>query len=77
MLSWFADFTETLAAFAESYNSAPAQKRRPLAKPDEPIAGFVGKRKMDIGLVDDLSARKDSRCDWTRILVPGELNHRR
>ncbi|KAB5514926.1 hypothetical protein GE09DRAFT_1161615, partial [Coniochaeta sp. 2T2.1] len=33
VLSWFADFTEKLAAFAESYNSAPAHKRRPLAKP--------------------------------------------
>ena len=73
MLSWFADFTKKLAAFAESYNSAPAYKRRPLAKPDKPTAGSVAKRKMDIGFVDDLSAGKDSRCDWTRILVPSEL----
>ncbi|KAK4103865.1 hypothetical protein N658DRAFT_564856 [Parathielavia hyrcaniae] len=73
VLSWFADFTEALAAFAESYNSAPAHKRRPLAKPDEPISGSVAKRKMDIGFVDDPSAGKTSRCDWTQILVPGEL----
>jgi hypothetical protein len=73
VLSWFADFTEKLAAFAESYNSAPAYKRRPLAKPDEPIAGSVAKRKMDIGFVHDPSAGKNSRCDWTQILVPGEL----
>lgn len=73
VLSWFTDFTEKLAAFAESYNSAPAYKRRPLAKPDELIAGSVGKRKMDIGFVDDLSARKNSGCNWTQILVPGEL----
>ncbi|KAM7191172.1 hypothetical protein V8F33_009043 [Rhypophila sp. PSN 637] len=33
----------------------------------------VGKRKMDIGFVDDPSARKDSRCHWSQILVPGEL----
>ncbi|KAK4031324.1 hypothetical protein C8A01DRAFT_21438, partial [Parachaetomium inaequale] len=46
----------------------------PLAKPDEPIAGSVGKRKMDMGFVDDPSAGKNSRCDWTQILVPGELN---
>ncbi|KAB5513466.1 hypothetical protein GE09DRAFT_1013846 [Coniochaeta sp. 2T2.1] len=65
VLSWFADFT--------SYNSVPARKRRPLAKPDEPIAGSVAKRKMDIGFVDDPSAGKNSRCDWTQILVPGEL----
>ncbi|EJT69172.1 hypothetical protein GGTG_13281 [Gaeumannomyces tritici R3-111a-1] len=73
VLSWFADFAEKLAAFAKSYNSAPAHKRRPLAKPNEPIAGSVGKRKMDIGFVDDPSAGKDSRCHWSRILVPGEL----
>jgi hypothetical protein len=73
VLSWFADLTEKLTAFAESYNSAPVHTRRPLAKPDEPIAGSVGKRKMDIGFVDDPSAGKDSRCDWTQILVPGEL----
>jgi hypothetical protein len=73
VLSWFADFTEKLAAFAESCNSALAHKRRPLAKPDEPIAGSVGKRKMDIGFVDDPKAGKDSRCHWSQILVPGEL----
>jgi hypothetical protein len=60
VLSWFADFTEKLAAFAEIYNSAPAPKPRPLAKPDELIAGSVGKWKMDIGFVDDPSARKTS-----------------
>ncbi|KAL2257850.1 hypothetical protein VTK26DRAFT_9081 [Humicola hyalothermophila] len=73
VLSWFADFTEKLASFAESYDSVPAYKRRPPAKPNEPIAGFVGKPKMDIGFVDDPSAGKNSRCDWTQILVPGEL----
>ncbi|KAK4097754.1 hypothetical protein N658DRAFT_500058, partial [Parathielavia hyrcaniae] len=73
VLSWFADFTEKLAAFVESCNSAPVHKRRPLAKPDQPIAGSVGKRKMDIGFVDDPNAGKDSRCHWSQILVPGEL----
>jgi hypothetical protein len=73
VLSWFAGFTEKLAAFAESCNSAPPHKRRPLAKPNEPIAGSVGKRKMDIGFVDDPKAGKDSRCHWSQILVPGEL----
>ncbi|KAH8743581.1 hypothetical protein F5883DRAFT_40734 [Diaporthe sp. PMI_573] len=73
VLSWFADFTENLAASAESCGSAPPHKRRPLAKPDEPIAGSVGKRKMDIGFVDDPRAGKDSKCHWNQILVPGEL----
>ncbi|KAK4135944.1 hypothetical protein BT67DRAFT_461555 [Trichocladium antarcticum] len=68
VLSWFVVFTEKLAAFAESCDSAPAHKRRPLAKPNKPIAGSVGKRKMDIGFMDD-----DSGYHWSQILVPGEL----
>ncbi|KAK3681658.1 hypothetical protein B0T22DRAFT_387304 [Podospora appendiculata] len=73
VLSWFADFTEKLAAFAESYSPSPARKRRPLAQPDKPIPGSVAKRKMDIGFVDNPRAGKDSRCHWSEILVPGEL----
>jgi hypothetical protein len=73
VLCWLADFTDKLAAFAESYPFAPAYKRRLLAKPDEPIAGSVGKRRMDIGFVDDSNAGKDLRCHWSQILVPGEL----
>lgn len=75
--SWFADFTEKLTVFAESYYFAPANKRRPLAKTDEliagSVAGSVGKRKMDIDFVDDPSARTDSRCHWSQIPAPGEL----
>ncbi|KAK4197016.1 hypothetical protein QBC40DRAFT_342334 [Triangularia verruculosa] len=52
---------------------AKQDDRRPLAKPNEPIAGSVGKRKIDVGFVDDPSAGKDSRCHWSQILVPGEL----
>jgi len=73
VLSWFADFTEKLAASAEGYDSAPERKRRPLAKPNEPIAGSVAERKMDVGFVDDPKAGKNSRCHWSQILVPGEL----
>ncbi|KAK7398512.1 hypothetical protein QQX98_012105 [Neonectria punicea] len=75
VLSWFADFSEKLAAFADGHKSIPTHRhrRRPLAKPNEPIDGSVGKRKMDVGFVNDPQARKDSRCHWSQILVPGEL----
>ncbi|KAK7414966.1 hypothetical protein QQZ08_012468 [Neonectria magnoliae] len=76
VLSWFVDFSEKLAAFAESNKSTPAC-RRPLAKPNEPIDGSIGKRKMDVGFVNDPEARKDSRCHWSQILVPGELKSNR
>jgi len=28
---------------------------------------------MDIGFVDGPSTGKNSKCDWTQVLVPGEL----
>ncbi|KAK7229627.1 hypothetical protein V2G26_001797 [Clonostachys chloroleuca] len=73
VLRWFSDFSGNLAAFAERRKSVPTRKRRPLAKPNEPIDGSVGTRKMDVGFVNDPEASKDSRCHWSQILVPGEL----
>ncbi|POR33452.1 Uncharacterized protein TPAR_06369 [Tolypocladium paradoxum] len=75
VLSWFASFSEKLVAFADGYQSIPPHRsgRRPLAKPNEPIDGSVGRRKMDVGFVNDPQAGKDSRCHWSQILVPGEL----
>lgn len=73
VLSWFADFSEKLAAFTEGHKPIPTLQRRPLAKPNDPIDGSVGNRKMDIGIVNDPKARKDSKCHWSQILVPGEL----
>ena len=72
VLAWFADLSENLAAFAD-LKSTPTRQRRPLAKPNQPIDGSVGKRKIDVGYVNDPKARKDSRCHWSQILVPGEL----
>ena len=51
VLSWFAELTDRLAAFAEDYKSIPTGRRRPLAQPDLPIQGSTGERKMDIGFV--------------------------
>ncbi|KAF9782575.1 hypothetical protein IL306_010657 [Fusarium sp. DS 682] len=75
VLSWFADFSDKLAAFAGSHESIPTHqhRRRPLAQPNKPIQGSTGERKLDIGFVKDTSAGKDSRCRWSQILVPGEL----
>ena len=75
VLGWFADLSENLAAFAEDHRkpTTPTCQRRPLAKPNQPIGGSVGKRKMDIGFVNDPKAKKDSRYHWSQILIPGEL----
>ncbi|KAH6703019.1 hypothetical protein BKA61DRAFT_189254 [Leptodontidium sp. MPI-SDFR-AT-0119] len=77
VLGWFAELSEKLAAFAEDYKSTPTRQRRPLAQPNKPIDGSIAKRKMDIGFVNDPEARKDSRCHWSQILVPGELKSNR
>lgn len=73
VLDWFASFYERLATFAADRRPNLPGDRRPLAKPNEPIEGSVGKRKMDIGFVSDPEAQKDTKCHWSQILVPGEL----
>ncbi|RXG41348.1 hypothetical protein VDGE_30384 [Verticillium dahliae] len=72
VLSWFADISDKLAAFAESYKPT-LTGRRPLAQPNKPIHGSTAERKLDVGFVNDPQARSDSRCCWSQILVPGEL----
>ncbi|EDN03934.1 predicted protein [Histoplasma mississippiense (nom. inval.)] len=49
--------------------------RRPLAQPNKPIRGSTAERKLDIGFVDDSNANKDAKCEWSQILVPGELKN--
>ncbi|KAM7187663.1 hypothetical protein V8F20_010872 [Naviculisporaceae sp. PSN 640] len=73
VLGWFADLSENLAAFADNLKFMPTCQRRPLAKPNQPIDGSIGKRKMDVGYVNDPKAKQDSRCHWSQILIPGEL----
>jgi hypothetical protein len=77
VLDWFAAFYKELATFAADRQPRLSRQRRPLAKPNEPIDGSVGKRKSDIGFVNDPEAQKDTRCHWSQILVPGGLksNH--
>ncbi|RDK48224.1 hypothetical protein M752DRAFT_300036 [Aspergillus phoenicis ATCC 13157] len=73
VLTWFADITEKLAELSKDYRPESAQLRRPLAQPNKPIQGSTAERKLDIGFVSDINAGKDTRCQWSDILVPGEL----
>lgn len=73
VLTWFADVSEKLAKLSKDYHPESIQPRRPLAQPNKPIQGSTAERKLDIGFVSDASAGKDSRCQWSQILVPGEL----
>lgn len=73
VLEWFEIFYEKLATFAADYRPSLSRQRRPLAQPKKPILGSVAVRKLDIGFVNDTEARKDTKCHWSRILIPGEL----
>ncbi|KAL8396645.1 hypothetical protein RB594_003636 [Gaeumannomyces avenae] len=77
VLAWFDDILAKLDALAKDYRPTPTRRRKPLAQPNKPIQGSTGKRKLDVGLVDDPDAGKDSRCRWSQILVPGELKSNR
>ncbi|KAL8380591.1 hypothetical protein RB595_005050 [Gaeumannomyces hyphopodioides] len=77
VLAWFDGILTKLDAFAEDHRPTPTRRRRPLAQPNKPIQGSTGKRKLDVGLVDDPDAGKNSRCHWSQILVPGELKSNR
>ncbi|RBA11773.1 hypothetical protein FPRO05_14255 [Fusarium proliferatum] len=75
VLSWFADFSDKLMKFVDSHGSiwTHQHRRRPLAQPNKPIQGSTAERKLDIGFVEDTIDGKDSRSNWSQILVPGEL----
>lgn len=74
VLKWFADVTEKLATFSADYKPlSMLHPRRPLAQPNQPIQGSTAERKLDVGFVSDANAKKDTRCQWSEILVPGEL----
>ncbi|KAJ0100743.1 hypothetical protein J7T55_000110, partial [Diaporthe amygdali] len=61
VLDWFARFSDSLSTFPEVYKSSPVRQRRPLTRPNEPIVGSIAKRKMDVGVVNDSKAKKNSR----------------
>ncbi|KAI0113978.1 hypothetical protein GGR51DRAFT_505057 [Nemania sp. FL0031] len=71
VLAWLADLCEQITQWAEDYR--PRTMRRPLAQPDKPLDGSVAKRKLDVGFVDDPKANKDTKYNWSHILIPGEL----
>ncbi|KAF2621537.1 hypothetical protein BU25DRAFT_426436 [Macroventuria anomochaeta] len=73
VLSWFAPLTEQLLDFADEHRAAPRVRCRTVARPHQPLHGSTADRKLDIGFVDDESVGIHSRCHWSRILVPGEL----
>ncbi|KAJ6168196.1 hypothetical protein N7497_001039 [Penicillium chrysogenum] len=73
VLNWFADLSEKLAALSADYKPATGHLRRPLAQPNKPIHGSTAERKLDIGFVSDADAEKDTPCQWSQVVVPGEL----
>ncbi|OJD16106.1 hypothetical protein AJ78_03686 [Emergomyces pasteurianus Ep9510] len=75
VLRWLANIIAELVRLAEAQEPSWKIDRRPLAQPSQPLQGSVAERKLDVGLVDDLTATEDSKCHWSQILVPGELKN--
>ncbi|KAK4145918.1 uncharacterized protein C8A04DRAFT_35481 [Dichotomopilus funicola] len=74
VLSWFAALSERLARLGAAANrNSSAMYRRPLARPNKQIQGSTAERKLDVGFVDNPKAGGDSKCHWSRILIPGEI----
>lgn len=73
VLKWLAGLIEFFLDAAEEVASASKVQRRPLAQPDQALLGSTADRKLDVGFVNDPKANQDSRCHWSKILVPGEL----
>ncbi|KAL8383682.1 hypothetical protein RB595_010739 [Gaeumannomyces hyphopodioides] len=79
VLDWFDGILSKLNAFAKTknYKRTLTCQRRPLAQPNKPIKGSIATRKLDVGLMDDPNAEKNSKCHWSQILVLGELKSNR
>jgi protein kinase-like protein len=73
VLHWFAGLSSQITTLADEHQFMRKTSRRPLAQPNQPVQGSTAERKLDIGFVDDSTAREDSKCHWSQILVPGEL----
>ncbi|KAI0467628.1 hypothetical protein F4859DRAFT_525055 [Xylaria cf. heliscus] len=68
--AWLADLVERFLQWAQRYKLAT---RRLLVRPDMPLEGFVAKRKLDVGFVNDPKANETAKHYWLRILIPGGL----
>ena len=73
VLGWFAPLTDRLLDLADGHRPETRVRRRPLAQPNQPLQGSTADRKLDIGFVDDPNAGVNSKCQWSHILIPGEL----
>ncbi|KAH9905220.1 hypothetical protein F4778DRAFT_769906 [Xylariomycetidae sp. FL2044] len=73
VLRWFETATEQLADLAQEFKPTNVLTRRLIAQPNKPLEGSTAERKLDIGFVSNSEAIRDGKCQWSRILVVGEL----
>lgn len=79
VLAWFNSLIPKLEEYAKDCNPSDLDGRRKLlAQPTTPLPGSTGKRKMNIGFVNNdfkynPELEKDFRYRWSHILVPGKL----
>ncbi|KAF7867284.1 hypothetical protein EAF04_005367 [Stromatinia cepivora] len=76
VLEFFRKHTDRLLLFADGHNFRPSHRRHWFTKPNKPIPGSVGKRKLDIGLICNANNGPEDdggQTEWSHILIPGEL----
>ncbi|KAI9774256.1 MAG: hypothetical protein M1840_004150 [Geoglossum simile] len=77
VLEWFKGVIHKFLRFAEENGSGLKVRRRPFGQPSQHLSGSIGKRKLDIGFANSMETSKNLQCDWSEILVPGELRSNR
>ncbi|KAI9775934.1 MAG: hypothetical protein M1839_000723 [Geoglossum umbratile] len=73
VLEWFKNVINKFLRFTEENGSTPKIGQRPLGQPGQHLSGSTAKWKLDIGFANAIETSKNLRCDWSQILVPGEL----
>jgi Fungal protein kinase len=73
VLEWFKEIIDKFLSFAGKNGSGSKVQRRLLRQPNQHLSGLIAKRKLDIGFANSAETSKNLRCNWSEILVPGEL----
>ncbi|KAI1086236.1 hypothetical protein F5B19DRAFT_175473 [Rostrohypoxylon terebratum] len=77
VLSWFQNVVPQLLQLAQDCRPITVPARRLITQPNNSLEGSTAERKLDIGFVDDSTAKGNRKYHWSQILVPGELKSNR
>ncbi|KAB2568650.1 hypothetical protein DBV05_g12671 [Lasiodiplodia theobromae] len=73
VLGFLRHHIDKFMSLASDHGFRPAQRRRCVTAPDQPLEGSTAKRKLDVGIARGEPEHEEVPCHWSHILVPGEL----